>query len=128
MVLCSQETFTSSQYNLPSQLKSPTFPKSPALPQNPGLSKGPKSPKSPVFSETDQREDSETERSPSPVFTGSSHNKSVRHGTNDKTAAPLATEDRESSGERDSPTSSNHGFTSSNQESKDPSQCLKKVS
>ncbi|XP_049897089.1 BRCA1-A complex subunit RAP80 [Epinephelus moara] len=65
-VLCSQDSLTSSQKSPPAQPKSPTFPKSPKCSSNHTLSK------SPVFSETDQGDDGETQLSPeyfkSPVF------------------------------------------------------------
>ncbi|KAK2828043.1 hypothetical protein Q5P01_019077 [Channa striata] len=55
-VLCSQDSWTSTQKSLPAQHKSPTFPKSPS-----DLTA---CPKSPVFSETDQGNDEKTELSP----------------------------------------------------------------
>lgn len=65
-VLCSQDNWTSPQKSPPAQPKSPTFPKSPTHSTNVTLSK------SPVFSETDQGDDGETELGPeyfkSPVF------------------------------------------------------------
>lgn len=65
-VLCSQDSCMSPQKSLPAQPKSPTFPKSPKRSADIDLSK------SPVFSETDQGEDGETQLSPesfkSPVF------------------------------------------------------------
>ncbi|KAI3373906.1 hypothetical protein L3Q82_022473 [Scortum barcoo] len=65
-VLCSQDSCTSPQKCPPAQPKSSTFPKSPKHSGDATLSK------SPVFSETDQGDDGETELSPecfrSPVF------------------------------------------------------------
>ncbi|KAK2882244.1 hypothetical protein Q8A73_022754 [Channa argus] len=55
-VLCSQDSWTSTQKFMPAQQKSPTFPKSP--------SSFAACPKSPVFSETDQGDDGETELNP----------------------------------------------------------------
>nr|XP_046267753.1 BRCA1-A complex subunit RAP80 isoform X2 [Scatophagus argus] len=68
-VWCSQDSLASPQKSLPAQPKSPTFPKSSC---NFTLSKHTASPKSPVFSETDQGDDGETELDQeyfkSPVF------------------------------------------------------------
>ncbi|XP_054481679.1 BRCA1-A complex subunit RAP80 [Anoplopoma fimbria] len=65
-VLCSQDSWTSTAKSQPAQAMSPTFPKSPKHTNNVALSK------SPVFLETDQGDDGETDPSPehfkSPVF------------------------------------------------------------
>ncbi|XP_059208198.1 BRCA1-A complex subunit RAP80 isoform X2 [Centropristis striata] len=65
-VVCSQDSSLSIEKSLPTSAKSPTFPKSPKRSNKLTLSK------SPVFSETDQGDDEQTEQSPeylkSPVF------------------------------------------------------------
>ncbi|KAG7232248.1 hypothetical protein INR49_009530 [Caranx melampygus] len=61
-VLCSQDTWISTQVSLPVQPKSPTFPKSSSNPTA-------RPPKSPVLSEADQGDEEETDLGPEyPVF------------------------------------------------------------
>ncbi|XP_041808912.1 BRCA1-A complex subunit RAP80 isoform X2 [Chelmon rostratus] len=71
-VLCSQDSWTSPRKSPPVQPKSPTFPESPKRSSDLTVSESTAFPKSPVFSETDQGDDGETELDPeyfkSPVF------------------------------------------------------------
>ncbi|XP_078122247.1 uncharacterized protein uimc1 isoform X3 [Sander vitreus] len=96
-VLCSQDSCTSTRKSPPAQPKSPTFPKSPTRSNNLTLSK------SPVFSETDQGEDEETEQAPeyfiSPVF-----GRNTQHETSPSACQPQVSV-------------CNSGFTCSSQES-----------
>ncbi|TDH05246.1 hypothetical protein EPR50_G00141570 [Perca flavescens] len=96
-VLCSQDSCTSTRKSPPAQPKSPTFPKSPKRSDNLTLSK------SPVFSETDQGEDEETEQAPeyfiSPVF-----GRNTQHETSPSACQPQVSV-------------CNSGFTCSSQES-----------
>uniref|UniRef100_A0A8D0APX6 BRCA1-A complex subunit RAP80 n=1 Tax=Sander lucioperca TaxID=283035 RepID=A0A8D0APX6_SANLU len=96
-VLCSQDSCTSTRTSPPAQPTSPTFPKSPTRSNNLTLSK------SPVFSETDQGEDEETEQAPeyfiSPVF-----GRNTQHETSPSACQPQVGV-------------CNSGFTCSSQES-----------
>ncbi|KAG7231455.1 hypothetical protein INR49_011900 [Caranx melampygus] len=68
-VLCSQDTWISTQVSLPVQPKSPTFPKSSSNPTA-------RPPKSPVLSEADQGDEEETDLGPEyPVLAGLSDDK-----------------------------------------------------